>query len=160
MSRLLVNDNMQSAKNLVYDRTIRAKESIQGHPLDPKQTMAMFSAKVVGNFRYLTVVTPWRQRELDRLDKYCRQGFKTAWCLNESTAGHPWTTPKNMAGMGNTVTTTLAVLSHVLHAYIERCMKGGCYASDAEEQPGQSQEGLAVYLQRRNDSRGGGPFMG
>ncbi len=115
------NGNMQAAKNLVYDRTLRAKESIQGHPLDPKQSMAMFSAKAVGNFRYLATVTPLRQRELDRLDKYWRQGFKTAWRLNESTADHPWTTPKNMAGMG--YTSTLAVLCHTLHAYIELCMK-------------------------------------
>jgi hypothetical protein len=83
--------------------------------------MSMFSAKAVGNFRYLAAVTPWRQRELDRLDQYWRQGFKTAWRLNESTADHPWTTPKNMAGMG--YPTTLAVLSHSLHAHIERCMK-------------------------------------
>ena len=62
-----------------------------------------------------------KQRELDRLDRYWRQGFKTAWRLNEGTADHPWTTPKNMAGMG--YATTLAVLSHALHAHIERCMK-------------------------------------
>jgi hypothetical protein len=30
----------------------------------------MFSAKTVGNFRYLTAITPWKQRELDRLDQY------------------------------------------------------------------------------------------
>jgi hypothetical protein len=71
------NGNMQVVKDLVYDRTLRVKESIQGHPLDPKQAMSMFSAKTVGNFRYLPVVTPWRQRELDRLDQYWRQGFKT-----------------------------------------------------------------------------------
>jgi hypothetical protein len=52
------NDNMQVAKDLVYDRTLRAKESIQGHPLDPKQAMTMFSVKTVGNFRYLPAVTP------------------------------------------------------------------------------------------------------
>ncbi len=81
----------------------------------------MFSAKTVGNFRYLTAVTPWRQKELERLDRYRRQGFKTAWRLNESTTDHPWTTPKSMAGME--YTTTLTVLSHTLHAYVERCMK-------------------------------------
>ncbi len=69
---------MQAAKDLVFDRTSRAKESIQGHPLDQKQAMSMFSTKAVGNFRYLVAVTPWRQRELDRLDQYWRQGFKTA----------------------------------------------------------------------------------
>ena len=72
------NGNMQAAKDLVYDRTLRAKESIQGHPLDYKQAMATFSAKAVGNFRYLTAITSWKQRELDRLDRYWRQGFKTA----------------------------------------------------------------------------------
>ncbi len=60
----------QATKDLVYDRTLRAKESIQGHPLDYKQAMATFLAKAVGNFRYLAVITPWRQRELDRLDRY------------------------------------------------------------------------------------------
>ena len=55
------NGDMQVAKDLVYDRTRRAKESIQGHPLDPKQAKAMSSAKAVGNFRYLAAVTPWRQ---------------------------------------------------------------------------------------------------
>ena len=72
------NGNMQAAKDLVYDRTLRAKESIQGHPLAYKQAMATFSAKAVGNFRYLTAITPWSQKELDRLDRYWRQGFKTA----------------------------------------------------------------------------------
>ncbi len=115
------NGNMQAVKDLVYDRTRRDKESIQGHPLDPKQAMVMFSAKTVGNFRYLATITPWKKRELDRLDRYWRQGFKTAWWLNERTADHPWTTPKNMAGMG--YVTTLTVLSHSLHAHIERCMK-------------------------------------
>jgi hypothetical protein len=60
-------------------------------------------------------------RELDRLDKYWRQGFKTVWRLNERTSDHPRTTPKNMTGMG--YTTTLDVLSHSLHTYIEHCMK-------------------------------------
>ena len=100
--------NMQAAKDLVYERTLAAKETIRGHPLDPKHTVAIFTAKVIGNFRYLAVVTPWSRRDLERLDRYWRQGFKTAWRLNESTADHPWTTPKNMAGMG--YTTTLAVL--------------------------------------------------
>jgi len=115
------NGNMQAVKDLVYERTLKVKVTIQGHPLDPKQAMTMFSVKTVGNFRYLAAVTPWRQRELDRLDTYWRQGFKTAWRLNESTTDHPWTTAKNMAGMG--YPTTLAVLSHALHAYTERCMK-------------------------------------
>jgi hypothetical protein len=106
---------------LVYDRTHRDKESIQGHPLDPKQAMSMFSVKAVGNFKYLAAITPWKQRELDSLDRYWRQGFKTAWRLNEGTTDHPWTTPKNMAGMG--YATTLVVLSHTLHTHIERCMK-------------------------------------
>ncbi len=64
------NGSMKAAKDLVFDRTHRVKESIQGHPLDPNQAMLMFSAKAVGNFRYLTAVTPWRQRELNRLDQY------------------------------------------------------------------------------------------
>ena len=104
---------MQSVKDLVYDRTLRVKEAIQGHPLDPKQAMEMFSDKEVGNFRYLTSVTPWSQKELERLDRYWRQGFKTAWRLNESTTDHPWTTTKNMTGMG--YTTTLVDLSHALY---------------------------------------------
>ncbi len=61
---------MQTAKDLVYDRTLRAKESIQGYPLDYKQAMSTFSTKEVGNFGYLSAITPWRQRELDRLDRY------------------------------------------------------------------------------------------
>jgi hypothetical protein len=115
------NGNMQAAKDLVYGRTLRAKESIQGHPLDYKQAMATFSAKVVGNFRYLAAITPWNQRELDRLDRYWRQGFKTECRLNEVTTDHPWTTLKNMAGMG--YTSTLTILSHALHAHIEWYMK-------------------------------------
>jgi hypothetical protein len=31
------NGNMKAAMNLVFERTIKAKETIQGHPLDPKQ---------------------------------------------------------------------------------------------------------------------------
>ena len=72
------NGNMQAVKDLVYERTLKAKVTIQDHPLDPKQATAMFLAKAVGNFRYLATVTPWRQRELERLDRYWRQGFKTA----------------------------------------------------------------------------------
>ena len=34
------NGDMQAAKNLVYDRTLRAKESIQGHPLHPKHDVS------------------------------------------------------------------------------------------------------------------------
>ena len=49
------NVNMQAAKDLVYDRTRRAKESIQGHPLDPKQAMTMFSA------RRLEILDIWQQ---------------------------------------------------------------------------------------------------
>jgi hypothetical protein len=64
------NGNIQAVKDLVYDRTLRTKEAIQGHPLDHKQGMGTFSTKAVGNFRYLTAITPWRQRELDRLDRY------------------------------------------------------------------------------------------
>jgi len=93
------NGNIQEDKDLVYDRTLKAKVVIQGHPLDPKQALAMFSAKEVGNFRYLTAVTAWKRRELERLDRYWRQGFKTVCRLNEGTADHPWTTPTNMGGM-------------------------------------------------------------
>ena len=113
--------NMQASKDLVYERTLAAKETIRGHPLDPKQVVAIFTAKTIGNFRYLAAVTPWSRRDLERLDRYWRQGFKTAWRLNESTADHPWTTPKNMSGMG--YTTTLVVLSHSLHSHVDRCMK-------------------------------------
>ena len=47
------NGNMQTAMQLVMDRTLRAKETIQGHPLGPKQAVEIFAAKAVGNFRYL-----------------------------------------------------------------------------------------------------------
>ena len=30
------NGNMQAAKDLVYERTLVVKETIRGHPLDPK----------------------------------------------------------------------------------------------------------------------------
>ncbi len=115
------NGNIQPGKDLVYERTLTTKDTIKGHLLDPKQTIAVFSVKSVRNFRYLPVVTPWSRRDLDRLDMYWRQRYKTAWRLNESTPDHPWTTPKNLVGMG--YTTTLTVMSHSLHAHIERCMK-------------------------------------
>jgi hypothetical protein len=114
------NGNMQAAMQLVMDRTLRAKETIQGHPLGPKQAVEIFAAKAVGNFRYLATA-PWKRRDLDRLDRYWRQGYKTAWKLNESVADQPWTTPKNMGGMG--YTTTLAIIAHTLHAHVDRCMK-------------------------------------
>ena len=115
------NRNMQAAKDLVYERTLAAKETIRGHQLDPKQVIEVFLAKSIGNFRYLAAVMPWSRRDLSRLDRYWRQGFKMAWRLNESTADHPWTTPKNMSGMG--YNTTLTVITHSLHAHVERCMK-------------------------------------
>ncbi len=46
------NGNMKSAMDLVFERTIKTKETIQGHPLDPKQAIEVFVAKAVGNFRY------------------------------------------------------------------------------------------------------------
>jgi hypothetical protein len=161
------NGNMQAAKELVYDRTLRAKEAIQGHPLDHKQEMATFSAKAVGNFRYLAAITPWRQRKLDRLDRYWRQGFKTAWRLNEGTADHPWTTPKNMAGMG--YASTLAILSHALHAHIERCMKTedvACQMMKNDLDRAMKdwwctpKEELTVEAQRGVDCGSGGPLVG
>jgi hypothetical protein len=48
------NGNMKSTMDLVFERTIKAKETIQGHPLGPKQTIEVFAAKAVGNFRYLS----------------------------------------------------------------------------------------------------------
>ena len=53
------------------------KDTIKGHLFDPKQVISVFSTKTVGNFRYLAVVTPWSRRDLDRLDRYRRQGYKT-----------------------------------------------------------------------------------
>ncbi len=47
------NGNMKAAMDLVFERTMKAKETIQGHPLDPKQAIEVFAAKAVGNFRYL-----------------------------------------------------------------------------------------------------------
>ena len=58
---------------------------------------------------------------MDRLDRYCRQGYKTTWKLNESVVNQPWTAPKNMGGMG--YTTTLTILAHTLHAHGDRCMR-------------------------------------
>jgi hypothetical protein len=40
---------MQTAKDLVYDRTHRAKESIQGHPLDPKKAMVHSTLRMSGD---------------------------------------------------------------------------------------------------------------
>ena len=114
------NGNMRAAMDLVVERTLRAKETIHGHPLGPRQAVEVFAVKAVGNFRYLATA-PWRKRDLDRLDRYWRQGYKTAWKLNENVANQPWTTPKNMGGMG--YTTTLAILAHTLHAHVDRCMR-------------------------------------
>ena len=62
------NGNMQSTRDLVFERTLKPKETIQGHQLDPKQVIDVFVVKSVGNFRYL-VTTPSRRRDLDRLDR-------------------------------------------------------------------------------------------
>ena len=77
------NGNMQTGKDLVYERTLTVKETIRGHPLDSKQTIEIFSTKGIGNFRYLEVVTTWSRRDLNRLDRYWCQGFKMSWRLNE-----------------------------------------------------------------------------
>ena len=47
------NGNMRETMDLVVERTLRAKETIQDHPLEPRQTVEVFAAKGVGNFRYL-----------------------------------------------------------------------------------------------------------
>jgi hypothetical protein len=43
------------------------------------------------------------------------------WKLNESVADQPWTTLKNMDGMG--YTTTLAIIAHTLYDHVDRCMQ-------------------------------------
>jgi hypothetical protein len=91
--------NQHSGMKLRYEPGTRAKETIQGHPLGPKQAVEIFTAKAVGNFRYLATA-PWKRRDLDRLDRYWRQGYKTAWKLNESV-----------------------VIAHTLHAHVDRFMK-------------------------------------
>jgi hypothetical protein len=40
-----LNGNMQSAMNLVFDGTLKTKETIQGHPLDPKQGIDVFASE-------------------------------------------------------------------------------------------------------------------
>jgi hypothetical protein len=52
--------------------------------------------------------SPWlqhgdREKWTDWINTGLRQGLKTVW-FNEITADHPWTTPKNMTGMGYTTT--------------------------------------------------------
>jgi hypothetical protein len=61
------NGNMKSAMDLVFERTLKVKETIQDHPLHPKQGIEVFAAKAV-NFRYLTT-SPRRRRGVDRLDR-------------------------------------------------------------------------------------------
>jgi hypothetical protein len=39
------NENIQAAMQLVMDRTLRAKETIQDNPLEPKQAVEIFAAK-------------------------------------------------------------------------------------------------------------------
>ena len=58
------NGNMKTTMDLVMERTLRAKETIQGHPLGPKETVEVFGTKEVGNFRYLVTV-PWKKRDLE-----------------------------------------------------------------------------------------------
>ena len=41
------NGNMKASKDLVYERTLTAKETIRGNPLDPKQAVATFTAKAI-----------------------------------------------------------------------------------------------------------------
>jgi hypothetical protein len=36
--------------DLVFERTLKAKETIQGHPLDSKQTIEVFEEKAVGMY--------------------------------------------------------------------------------------------------------------
>jgi hypothetical protein len=50
------NGNMKATMDLVVERTLRSKETIQGHPLGPRQEVEVFAAKTVGNFRYLVTV--------------------------------------------------------------------------------------------------------
>jgi hypothetical protein len=49
------NGNMKVAMDLVVERTLRAKETIQGHPLGPRQTVEVFEAQAVGNFRIVDI---------------------------------------------------------------------------------------------------------
>ena len=50
------NGNMRVTMDLVVERTLRAKETIQGHPLGPRQAVEVFTTKAVGNSRYLSTV--------------------------------------------------------------------------------------------------------
>ena len=56
---------MKTDMDLVMERTLLVKETIQSHPLGPRQTVEVFVTKAVGNFRYLVTV-PWTKRDLDR----------------------------------------------------------------------------------------------
>jgi hypothetical protein len=74
----------------------------------------MFSVKVVGNFRYLSVVTTWRQREVDRLDKYwtetrTQNSMVVQW--NHSRPPMDYTQKHDRYGIHYDV----VVLSHTLH---------------------------------------------
>ena len=100
---------------IAANRNVPVRVEYKNIPLDvtpdpgPRQAVEVFAAKAVGNFRYLATA-PWSKRDLDRLDRYWRQGYKTAWKLNERVTNQPWTTPKNMGDMG--YTTTLVILPH------------------------------------------------
>jgi hypothetical protein len=39
------NGNMKSGMDLVFERTLKAKETIQGHPLDPKQSIGLYGER-------------------------------------------------------------------------------------------------------------------
>ena len=44
------NGNMRVTMDLVVERTLRGKETIQGHPLGPRQEVEVIATKAVGNF--------------------------------------------------------------------------------------------------------------
>ncbi len=46
------NGNMRVTMDLVVERTL-VKDTIQVHPLGPRQAVEVFVAKAVGNFQYL-----------------------------------------------------------------------------------------------------------
>jgi hypothetical protein len=101
---------------IVANRTVPVRVSYKDIPLDIPQIQTRWVIWVSGTLRMVTcslsynwswigpfeVKRPFRDTlwDLDRLDRYWRQGYKTVWKLNESVTDQPWTTPKNMDGMG------------------------------------------------------------
>jgi hypothetical protein len=78
--------DMSATKARIFKKTEETRDLLRHHPLTPEQAIDLFTSVGVGAFRYSSVLVPWTEKELDRLEAVWIQAYKWAWGLPKTTA--------------------------------------------------------------------------